>query len=194
MVFVDTAPKPWISHGCTGQMDTPMDTANPYQTPKSRPRLPKYRPVRIRWWLVAFLLNLPWWFEEGLKFVQGTAVGGLVFGVLVLGALGWRTCKAKPDLAGYYTAGTLAVAVGQLWPILQTFGVVFGWVIVGALRPSTPPLLDDGNDEILVTFIDAFFVTLLSGGFLGFAAMILAAFFRLVDSKIPRTYAWNARG
>ncbi len=112
--------------------------------------------------------------------------------MLVLGVMGSRACKAKPDLVGYYTAGTLAVAVSQFLPFLQMFGVVFGWVIVGAFSPSTPPLLDDGNDEILVTFSDAFFVTVLSGGFLGFAAMILSAFFKLVDSKIPQRCAWSA--
>ena|SRR5215469_8051735 len=116
-------------------------------------------------WLTVFALNVIVPLLIGLGVTTSGGRIGMLLAMLVLLALGFWICARAREVGFALVVGGVAVALSQVFPILQVMAGIFGFALAESIGLSGPR----GGD--LETLAAGFAVTLATGGLLAAASL-----------------------
>lgn len=171
-----------------------MDVPNPYEPPSTRPGADRPRfafPSRRRriGAVLVFLLNLPLPLAVGLPMGDPGARVGMMAATVILGASWVASCSGSPRLALVLIPGGLAVALSQIFPILQLLALNAARLIgiaAGRVDESPDPLgIEMGFNDTVLGPAGGLLVGSVMGLLLMLAASALGLLFRLRNPHRP---------
>ncbi|HWB09567.1 MAG TPA: hypothetical protein VG826_10095 [Pirellulales bacterium] len=157
-----------------------LRSTNPYASPKAdnadRSREdPQGGAKRLYFgWLAVFALNLifPLLMAWGMTAPDGRI--GMLLAIIVLLALGFWICASARQVGFALVVGGVAVALSQIFPILQMMAGILGFALTKAIGAAPTPdgIAHDGLPDV-ETLAAGFVITMTTGGLL-IAASTLA--------------------
>ncbi len=163
-----------------------MNEFNPYEPPRdaatiSIPDPTPRRPTRkfsYVAWLFVFAINMavPLYFSHPVTEYHGRL--GLLFGALLLLALGYYICAVNRRFSSALIVGGAIIAITQVFPVIQIIAGMLGMTVGKAMGLAS--LGDDHGVPQITTEEGGFIVTLVTGGILMAAAACSGMLLRLV--------------
>jgi hypothetical protein len=131
-------------------------------------------------WLAVFAFNLivPLFMGWGMTERQGRT--GMVLAILVILASGLWICRSARQLGFALVVGGVAVALSQVFPILQVMAGILGFALangIGLVADIPTPAGDALNAD---TVVAGFVVTMTTGGLLLAASIVAGLAIRAV--------------
>ena len=161
-----------------------MFSTNPYESPKSDPADPRLKIGGDRasanrlylGWLLVFALNVvaPLFFGWNITGSGGRV--GMFLAMLVLLALGFWICASARQIGFPLVVGGVAVALSQVFPILQVMAGGLAFAVAEAVGVCAPTKLEPSAETVAAGFI----VTMTTGGLLVAASLVAGLAIRAV--------------
>lgn len=163
-----------------------MDEFNPYEPPSDAATISIADPTpnrRVRKfsyvaWLFVFAINMavPLFLSHPVTEKHGRL--GLLFGALLLLALGYYLCAVNRRFGPALIVGGVLIAISQVFPVMQVIAGMLGMTVGKAMGLAS--FGDDYEVPQITTEEGGFIVTLVTGGILMAAAACSGMLLRLV--------------